>query len=146
MRANCAHILSHLPKGTHLFAVVKAGGYGHGAVPVARAALDGGATGLAVATLEEARELEGLTRAEHVLVMGGLTPAQARSASSIIVALPIAFLLILSTLHSPYLDAFHQPAGEMFLLAMLGVMAAGYVWMRRLLDLPGLQRVRLTDA
>jgi alanine racemase len=82
VRANCAHILSHLPKGTHLFAVVKAGGYGHGAIPAARAALDGGATGLAVATLEEARELEGLTRAERVLVMGGLTPAQARSAAS----------------------------------------------------------------
>jgi alanine racemase len=82
VRANCARILSHLPKGTHLFAVVKAGGYGHGAVQVAQAALDGGATGLAVATLEEARELEGLTRAEHVLVMGGLTPGQARSASA----------------------------------------------------------------
>jgi alanine racemase len=62
--------------------VVKAGGYGHGAVRVARAALDGGATGLAVATLEEAREVEGLTRAEHVLVMGGLMPAQARSAAA----------------------------------------------------------------
>jgi tight adherence protein B len=72
--------------------------------------------------------------------------AQARSASTIIVALPIAFLVVLSTLHSPYLDAFHQPAGEAFLLAMLGVMACGYIWMRRLLDLPGLQRVRLTDA
>ena len=82
MRANCARILSHLPKGTHLFAVVKAAGYGHGAVPVGRAALDGGATGLAVATLEEARELEGLVRAEHVLVMGGMTPAQARSAAA----------------------------------------------------------------
>jgi tight adherence protein B len=72
--------------------------------------------------------------------------AQARSASSIIVALPVAFLLILSMLHSPYLDAFHQPVGEVFLLAMLCLMAAGYVWMRRLLELPGLQRVRLTDA
>jgi Flp pilus assembly protein TadB len=72
--------------------------------------------------------------------------AQARSASTIIVALPVAFLVILSTLRSPYLDAFHQPAGEAFLLAMLGVMTAGYVWMRRLLELPGLQRVRLTDA
>jgi alanine racemase len=82
VRANCARILAHLPKGTHLFAVVKAAGYGHGAVPVARAALEGGATGLAVATLEEARELEGLTRAEHVLVMGGLTPSQARSAAA----------------------------------------------------------------
>lgn len=72
--------------------------------------------------------------------------AQARSASTIIVSLPIAFLVILSTLHSPYLDAFHEPAGEVFLLAMLGVMSAGYLWMRRLLELPGLRRVRLTDA
>ena len=72
--------------------------------------------------------------------------AQARSASTIIVTLPIAFLLILSSFHSPYLDAFHRPVGEVFLMAMLAVMAAGYVWMRRLLHLPGLQRVRLSDA
>jgi Flp pilus assembly protein TadB len=72
--------------------------------------------------------------------------AQARSASTIIVALPVLFLLILSALHSPYLDAFHRPEGELFLLAMLATMAAGYAWMRRLLELPGLQRVRLTDA
>ncbi len=72
--------------------------------------------------------------------------AQARSASTIIVALPFAFLVILSALHSPYLDAFHRPDGELFLVAMLATMAAGYVWMRRLLELPGLQRVRLTDA
>jgi alanine racemase len=32
--------------------VVKAGGYGHGAIQAARAALDGGATRLAVATLQ----------------------------------------------------------------------------------------------
>ena len=72
--------------------------------------------------------------------------AQARSASTIIVALPVAFLVILSSLRSPYLDAFHRPLGEAFLLAMLGVMAASYIWMRRLLQLHGLQRVRLTDA
>lgn len=72
--------------------------------------------------------------------------AQARSASAIIVALPLVFLLVLSALHSPYLDAFHQPDGELFLFAMLATMAAGYAWMRRLLELPGLQRVRLTDA
>jgi Flp pilus assembly protein TadB len=71
---------------------------------------------------------------------------QARSASSIIVSLPIAFLVVLSTLHSPYLDAFHHPVGQAFLLAMLGVMGCSYVWMRRLLLLPGLERVRLIDA
>lgn len=82
MRANCARIAAHLPRGTHLIAVVKAGGYGHGATAVARAALDGGAGGLAVATLEEAHELSGLLPAEHVLVMGGLTPEQAPAAAA----------------------------------------------------------------
>ena len=80
--ANCALILEHLPKGTQLFAVVKANGYGHGAVPVAHAALEGGATRLAVATLEEAIQLRGLVDPEDILVMGGLLPAQASAAAS----------------------------------------------------------------
>lgn len=71
---------------------------------------------------------------------------QARSAAAIIVSLPLAFLLVLSALRSPYLDAFRHPEGEMFLLVMLAVMGASYLWMRRLLRLEGLQRVRLVDA
>ncbi len=82
MRANCARILAHLPAGTRLFAVVKAQGYGHGALPVARAALDGGASGLAVAALEEAAALGDLAARADVLVMGGLLPAQAKAAAS----------------------------------------------------------------
>jgi alanine racemase len=80
--ANCALILDHLPKGTQLFAVVKANGYGHGAVPVAHAALEGGATRLAVATLEEATQLRGLVDPEDILVMGGLLPSQAPAAAA----------------------------------------------------------------
>jgi Flp pilus assembly protein TadB len=87
-----------------------------------------------------------VTAAQEVEREARALQAQARSASNIIVSLPISFLVILSALHSPYLDAFHEPAGEVFLLAMLGVMATGYVWMRRLLALPGLRRVRLVDA
>jgi alanine racemase len=71
-----------VPKGTRLIAVVKAGGYGHGALPAAKAALSGGATGLAVATIEEARELGALVPPEDILVMGGLTREQARAAAS----------------------------------------------------------------
>ncbi|HEY4869060.1 MAG TPA: alanine racemase, partial [Candidatus Dormibacteraeota bacterium] len=82
MRDNAARILAHLPDGTRLIAVVKANAYGHGAVPVARAALRGGATWLAVATLEEARELTGLVHAERILVMGGLVPDQAPAAAA----------------------------------------------------------------
>ena len=40
--------------GAEVLAVVKADGYGHGAVPVARAALQAGAAGIGVATVEEA--------------------------------------------------------------------------------------------
>jgi alanine racemase len=43
--------------GASTMVVVKADGYGHGAVEVARAALDAGATWLGVCTLEEAAEL-----------------------------------------------------------------------------------------
>ncbi|HEY8839267.1 MAG TPA: type II secretion system F family protein [Candidatus Dormibacteraeota bacterium] len=89
------------------------------------------------ASVSAAQEVEREARALQV---------QARSASSIIVSLPIAFLVVLSALRSPYLDAFHKPAGEAFLLAMLGIMGCSYVWMRHLLQLPGLERVRLGDA
>lgn len=51
-------------------------------MPVAHAALDGGATRLAVATLEEAAQVRGLVDPEHILVMGALLPADARGAAS----------------------------------------------------------------
>ncbi len=52
------------PPGVELMAVVKADGYGHGAVPVARAALDAGAGWLGVALVVEglALRLAGLER------------------------------------------------------------------------------------
>jgi alanine racemase len=81
VRSNVVAIKAHLPASTHLYAVVKANGYGHGAVQVARAALNGGAWGLAVATLEEADQVTGLIRADRVLVMGGLTMRQAAAAA-----------------------------------------------------------------
>ncbi len=89
------------------------------------------------ASVSAAQEVEREARALQV---------QARSAASIIVSLPVVFLVVLSALRSPYLDAYHNPTGQAFLLAMLAVMACSYVWMRRLLILPGLQRVRLIDA
>ncbi len=61
---------------------MKAGGYGHGAMQVAHAALDGGATGLAVATTEEAAELGELVPRAQVLVMGGLTVGEAHGAAA----------------------------------------------------------------
>ena len=45
------------PAGSELMAVVKADGYGHGDVAVARAALEAGASWLGVALVEEGAEL-----------------------------------------------------------------------------------------
>ena len=60
---NVVALRGRLDAGAELCAVVKADASGHGAVPVARAALAGGATMLAVATAGEAAELRaaGLT-------------------------------------------------------------------------------------
>ncbi len=56
VRANIAR-LRDVARGTQLLAVVKADGYGHGMVPVARAAREAGADWLGVAVLEEALAL-----------------------------------------------------------------------------------------
>ena len=52
IRANVAYLKGKA--GVDLLAVVKADAYGHGLIPVAKAALEGGATWLGVALLEEA--------------------------------------------------------------------------------------------
>ena len=56
IRAN-VRALRDLAAPAELLAVVKANGYGHGAVPVARAALDAGATWLGVARVDEGVQL-----------------------------------------------------------------------------------------
>jgi len=55
IRANTARLASGTAAG--VMAVVKADGYGHGLLPSARAALDGGASWLGVCTLDEALAL-----------------------------------------------------------------------------------------
>jgi alanine racemase len=70
---NVARLREGLTDTAGLCAVVKANGYGHGAVPVARAALAGGAQLLAVATAQEAAELRAGGIEAPVLVMGAIS-------------------------------------------------------------------------
>lgn len=77
---NCAHLKSLVGADTLLCAVVKADGYGHGDVWCARAAVDGGADWLAVATAAEAEELRRHGLRTRILVMGALTREDARIA------------------------------------------------------------------
>jgi alanine racemase len=62
------------PLGVALMAVVKANGYGHGAVPVARAALQGGATWLGVALVEEGIALRDAGIEVPILVLSEFPP------------------------------------------------------------------------
>ena len=65
-----AESLLRAADGAELWAVVKAEGYGHGAVDVSRAALEAGASLLCVATLREALQLRPAHRDARILVMG----------------------------------------------------------------------------
>src|SRR6185437_3239131 len=70
---NVVALRGRLDEGAELCAVVKADASGHGAVPVARAALAGGATTLAVATAGEAVELRAAGLTAPVLVLGAIS-------------------------------------------------------------------------
>ncbi len=70
---NVVALRGGLDEGAELCAVVKADASGHGAVPVARAALAGGATTLAVATAGEAAELRAAGLTAPILIMGAVS-------------------------------------------------------------------------
>ena len=95
IRHNVRRLMRDLPEGAVHCAVVKADGYGHGAVPVARAALEAGATWLGVATAAEVRELRAAGLTAPVLIFGPLTGADladAAEAGAEVVAWSVPFL------------------------------------------------------
>ena len=86
IRRNAA-TLRRVAGGAELWAVVKADAYGHGALDVSRAALEGGATALCVATLAEALPLRAEFSEARVVVMGPVDDlAAARGAGLELVA------------------------------------------------------------
>jgi alanine racemase len=83
LRRNVRSIMRRID-GAELWAVVKANGYGHGAVDCAGAALGAGATALCVATVAEALELRREFPEVRILVLGPAAAgevAQARDAA-----------------------------------------------------------------
>lgn len=77
LRENIHTAVTRLADDCELFMVVKANGYGHGAVQVAQAAKDAGATGFCVAILDEALELRAAGFNEPILILGVTDPADA---------------------------------------------------------------------
>ncbi len=79
LRRNARRLLATLG-GAELWAVVKADAYGHGAVDCGRAALEGGATALCVATVAEALELRAALDEPRILVLGPAAPDELSAA------------------------------------------------------------------
>ncbi|HEX3243548.1 MAG TPA: alanine racemase [Solirubrobacterales bacterium] len=73
---NCARLKEEVGQDVELCAVVKADGYGHGATSCADAAVEGGATRLAVATAAEAELIGHALPHIPLLTMGALTPEE----------------------------------------------------------------------
>ncbi len=79
---NITQIKKHLSPRTEFMAVVKADGYGHGAITVAETALSSGAGSLAIATLSEGIELREAGIAAPILVLGAInTPEEIAAAA-----------------------------------------------------------------
>ncbi len=81
---NSARLCSELAEGVELCAVVKADGYGHGAVESARGAIAGGAGWLAIASAREASELrEAGLEDVRLIVMGALSSPELAQALAV---------------------------------------------------------------
>ncbi|PKR82539.1 alanine racemase [Heyndrickxia camelliae] len=81
LKENVLSVRNHLPKDVDIFAVVKANGYGHGDVQVAKTALEAGAHGLCVAFLDEALVLRRNGIDVPILVLGASRPEDAAIAA-----------------------------------------------------------------
>jgi alanine racemase len=74
LEKNYRTIRGKVPRGVKMLCVVKADGYGHGAIPVAHRLEATGADYFGVATIEEGIELRNDAIRKPILVMGGLMP------------------------------------------------------------------------
>lgn len=82
IRSNVRALRALVPEGTGLLAVVKADAYGHGAVQVSRAALEAGASWLAVAHGLEGVQLREAGIDAPILILGATTRAECRVAAA----------------------------------------------------------------
>ncbi len=89
VRANVG-ALRQLVAPAAVLAVVKADGYGHGAVEIARVALDAGAVGLAVALVEEAEALRAAEVHAPILLLSDAAPNALARAVELGVALTVS--------------------------------------------------------
>ncbi|MBM7542895.1 alanine racemase [Amphibacillus cookii] len=100
IKNNIKQLRQQLANRTEIIAVVKANGYGHGDVQVAQAAIEAGATCLAVALLEEAVKLRKAGINVPILVMGWVSPTHASVA--------VAYDITLTIFQTSWLEAYYD--------------------------------------
>ncbi|MBT2573148.1 alanine racemase [Bacillus sp. ISL-51] len=81
IKENVSHMKKHIGENVHLMAVVKANAYGHGDAEVGKAALESGASCLAVAILDEAISLRKRGITAPILVLGAVPPEYVQAAA-----------------------------------------------------------------
>ena len=70
IKQNISKLKSKLSSPKQVYAVVKANAYGHGMIPVAKAALEAGVQGFCVANVDEALALREAGIMEPILILG----------------------------------------------------------------------------
>ncbi|MBI4347112.1 MAG: alanine racemase [Elusimicrobia bacterium] len=104
IRSNLAWARSKLGAGVRLMAVVKADAYGHGAVPVAKAAVGAGADCLGTLTVEEGLALRRAGLKSRIVLLAPPLPSQAEA---------VVKAKLEATVDSvPLLDALRKKAGR----------------------------------
>ncbi len=89
IRGNVLAFKGYISSHSKLMAVVKADGYGHGAVEVAEEAIAAGADYLAVALLDEAVQLREAGNKSPILVLGYTPPAAVKKAVELDITLTV---------------------------------------------------------
>lgn len=102
---NVQQFRRYIERPTKLMAVVKADGYGHGAIEIAQTAVQSGADYLAVALLDEALELRSAGISQPILVLG-YTPAHS-------VKKAITYSIALTVFCDDVLDEVIHQAGQL---------------------------------
>lgn len=98
LAANVRELKQLLAPDTKLMAIVKAYGYGHGAVMVSRTALDAGAEMLGVATVGEAADLRANSVTAPILLLGPCDPGEVERAISLDVEFMVGSMLLLEVI------------------------------------------------
>ncbi|MDF2947915.1 MAG: alanine racemase [Bacillales bacterium] len=104
IKYNIQSISQIIGANKEIMAIVKAEAYGHGAIEVARASLDAGATMLGVALLDEAVNLRLNGISCPILVMGYVDPSYANIAANMDISVTAVDLTWIKKLESERLD------------------------------------------